>query len=264
MKLSAILLCVLVISIQRSFAEESDDEVAGLINDLDESSDVDPRRSVSDKPVNVCDGHVCGWGKECIDDGKGRPSCQCIKECPTMLKEQDKVCATNNQTFVSHCELYQQKCLCKKKSEKCLAPVNSKIHLNYLGHCKLIEECTEDMMSQFGERMADWLFQVMKELKKRRELHGIRWEELVNEAEHDDAKKHIYPVIWKFCDLDIKPHDRHVTHPELIPMTAFVVPMESCIKPFLESCDYNADTSISIQEWGKCLGLKEGEIQEKC
>lgn len=48
----------------------------------------------------------------------------------------------------------------------------------------------------------------MKELKKRRELHKLEWEELLSEAENDDEKKHVYPVIWKFCELDTKPHDK--------------------------------------------------------
>jgi len=95
-------------------------------------------------------------------------------------------------------------------------------------------------------------------------LHNLEWEELINEAEVDDEKKHVYPVIWKFCDLDIKPHDKHVTHHELIPITAPVMPMESCIKPFLEKCDADNDNQITIKEWGKCLGLKDGEIQERC
>lgn len=59
----------------------------------------------------------------------------------------------------------------------------------------------------------------MKELKKRRELHNLEWEQLISQAENDDEKKHVYPVIWKFCDLDIKPHDKHVSHHELIPIT---------------------------------------------
>jgi len=42
------------------------------------------------------------------------------------------------------------------------------------------------------------------------------------------------------------------------------MPMESCIKPFLKSCDVNKDDKITLQEWGKCLGLKEDEIIEKC
>ncbi|KAK6025255.1 hypothetical protein OSTOST_08852 [Ostertagia ostertagi] len=33
--------------------------------------------------------------------------------------------------------------------------------------------------------------------------------------------------------------------------------MESCIKPFLEGCDTDKDGTISIHEWGKCLGLKD-------
>ncbi|KJH47077.1 hypothetical protein DICVIV_06837 [Dictyocaulus viviparus] len=147
----------------------------------------------------------------------------------------------------------------------------------------MLSECTDDLMAQFPERMADWLFQltkvgvvylnveirhaffflkicgkVMRELKKRRELQKLEWEELIQEAEVDDEKRHVYPVIWKFCDLDIKPHDKAVSHHELIPITAPVIPMESCIKPFLEGCDTDNDGTISIIEWGKCLGLKEG------
>lgn len=59
----------------------------------------------------------------------------------------------------------------------------------------------------------------MKELKERRKLQNLEWEQLINQAEIDDKKKHVYPVIWKFCDLDIKPHDKHVSHHELIPIT---------------------------------------------
>uniref|UniRef100_A0A0K0E5X8 Kazal-like domain-containing protein n=1 Tax=Strongyloides stercoralis TaxID=6248 RepID=A0A0K0E5X8_STRER len=243
-------------------AEVQFDELESLINEIDnEGTILNPRRSVK---TNICEGHICGWGKECIDDGKGKPSCQCIRECPKNTNDNDKVCATNNQTFPSLCELYQQKCYCKQSKEECKDTAYSKIHLDYLGECKQIEECTDEMMEQFGVRMADWLFQVMKELKKRRELQGLEWEQLISEAENDDEKKHVYPVIWKFCDLDIKPHDKHVTHHELIPMTAFVIPMESCIKPFLESCDTDKDRTITINEWGKCLGLKDGEIQERC
>lgn len=26
---------------------------------------------------NPCDQHICGWGKECVVDKKGRPVCEC-------------------------------------------------------------------------------------------------------------------------------------------------------------------------------------------
>lgn len=39
-------------------------------------------------------------------------------------------------------------------------------------------------------------------MKRRRELHNLEWEELITQAEaNDDEKRHVYPVIWKFCDL---------------------------------------------------------------
>lgn len=64
------------------------------------------------------------------------------------------------------------------------------------------------MMDQFSERMADWLFQVMKDLKQRQALHGEKWLEMLTEAQKDDTLRHVYPVIWKFCDLDKQPHDK--------------------------------------------------------
>jgi len=48
----------------------------------------------------------------------------------------------------------------------------------------------------------------MKDLKKRQDLHGEKWIQMIEEAEHDDHLKHVYPVIWKYCDLDRKPHDK--------------------------------------------------------
>jgi hypothetical protein len=41
-------------------------------------------------------------------------------------------------------------------------------------------------------------------------------------------------------------------------------PFFSSIAPFLESCDSNNDHRIDLKEWGKCLGLEEGDIEDKC
>lgn len=33
---------------------------------------------------NPCADHVCGWGKECIVDKSGEPTCECISKCPPL------------------------------------------------------------------------------------------------------------------------------------------------------------------------------------
>jgi hypothetical protein len=215
--------------------------------------------------ANPCESHRCPWGKECIVTEAGRPHCDCVRHCPDVTPEPDEmVCSNKNETFNTICHLYQQRCLCRQDKTGCTNPRHKHVHLEYLGRCKEIEQCTDELLSQFPDRMADWLFQVMKDLNARRELHGAEWVDLIQQSEQDDHLKHVYPVIWKFCDLDKKPHDKYVVPHELIPITAPVIPMESCIKPFLESCDGDKDDKITLKEWGKCLGLKEGDIIEKC
>lgn len=36
------------------------------------------------------------------------------------------------------------------------------------------------------------------------------------------------------------------------------------IAPFLEACDGNNDHRITLKEWTNCLGLEEGELEDKC
>lgn len=55
--------------------------------------------------------------------------------------------------------------------------------------------------------MRDWLFNVMQELARREELHGKALL-LEKEAENSRDRKWVNAVIWKFCDLDVHPHDR--------------------------------------------------------
>jgi len=243
-------------------AEDEDDTTVLLSNNNEPTEDT----STDTSKTNPCDKHVCGWGKECLLADNNRPKCECIKKCPEVLNSDtdDKVCSNHNETYDSICHLYRERCLCRRDDLLCNTPRNKHLHLEYLGSCKELHQCTEEHLTQFSERMADWLFQVMKDLKQRQELHGDKWLQMIEDAEHDDHLKHVYPVIWKYCDLDSKPHDKAVTHQELIPIIAPVMPMESCIKPFLKSCDDDKDDKISLKEWGKCLGLKEEEITERC
>jgi len=36
------------------------------------------------------------------------------------------------------------------------------------------------------------------------------------------------------------------------------------IAPFLEACDADNDHRITMKEWGKCLGLEDGDLQGRC
>jgi len=193
------------------------------------------------------------------------PHCECSRRCPEPESGYDNsVCSNQNETFPTLCHLYRERCICRRNSENCKNEEHQKAHLQYLGTCKVLEECTEDHLEQFPARMADWLFHVMEDLKKRDELGEDRWVKWAEDAEHDEHMRHVLPVMWKFCELDVKPHDKGVSPHELIPLTAPVIPMESCIKPFLKRCDADDDNHITLKEWGKCLGLKESEIIEKC
>ncbi|CAG2109245.1 unnamed protein product, partial [Medioppia subpectinata] len=76
------------------------------------------------------------------------------------------------------------------------------------------------------------------------------------DAEHL-SRKWIDAIIWKFCDLDKQPHDRHVSRHELFPLRAPLLSMETCISDFLDNCDENSDHKITLVEWGKCLGASD-------
>ena len=54
---------------------------------------------------------------------------------------------------------------------------------------------------------------------------------------------------------------RSISHDELLSITAPLKPLEHCTGPFLEKCDENDNGIITLEEWGMCLGLEEGEFQ---
>ncbi|MBW01122.1 SPARC-like protein 1, partial [Eschrichtius robustus] len=55
---------------------------------------------------------------------------------------------------------------------------------------------------------------------------------------------------------------RVLTHSELAPLRASLVPLEHCITRFFEECDPNKDKHITLEEWGHCFEIKEEDIDE--
>ncbi|XP_035221665.1 SPARC-like [Stegodyphus dumicola] len=210
-----------------------------------------------------CAKHKCGPGKVCEINEEGKAHCTCIEKCPEEIDYRRKVCSNHNETWDSDCELYRMRCLCTEGLEGCKLNKYNHVHIDYYGPCKDIGECTKQELEDFPRRMRDWLFNVMQELARRNELKGPALE-LEQEAEKTRERKWVNAVIWKFCDLDVHPHDRHVSRHELFPIRAPLMAMEHCVAPFLDSCDADDDHKITLKEWGNCLGLEEDEIEDKC
>ncbi|GBN67652.1 Secreted protein acidic and rich in cysteine [Araneus ventricosus] len=210
-----------------------------------------------------CLKHKCGPGKQCEIDDNGKAQCVCVPKCAEEDDSRRKACSNHNETWSSDCELYRMRCLCTEGSDECKQHKYKHVHIDYYGPCKDIGECTADELEDFPRRMRDWLFNVMQEMARRDALHGTALK-LEKEAEKSQDRRWVNAVIWKFCDLDVHPHDRHVSRHELFPIRAPLMAMEHCVAPFLDSCDVNDDHKITLLEWGNCLGLKEDEIQDKC
>ncbi|XP_052068848.1 SPARC-like [Mytilus californianus] len=233
-------------------------------DDDDEETDsvpqpVVPQQARSER-TNPCNLKRCGRGEECILDENINAKCVCIRDCADELDDRFKVCSVRNETFASECHLDRAKCLCKNGDHECKHSSPKKLRLDYYGACKEMTSCEDWELQQFPGRMRDWTFVVMKEMARRNELGDYL--ELLKTANADDH--HTDAVIWKFCNLDVRPQDRHVSRRELLMVIATIKPLEHCLVPFLNKCDDNSDHTITLDEWGTCLELDQGHLADKC
>ncbi|XP_008068785.1 SPARC-like protein 1 [Carlito syrichta] len=231
--------------------------------------------------VDSCTSFQCKRGHVCKVDQQGKPHCVCQDPvtCPP-AKLLDQVCGTDNQTYASSCHLFATKCRLEGTKK------GHQLQLDYFGACKSIPACTDFEVTQFPLRMRDWLKNILMQLyeansehagylneKQRNKVKKIYLDEkrlLAGDHPIDlllrDFKKnyhmYVYPVHWQFSELDQHPTDRVLTHSELAPLRASLVPMEHCITRFFEECDPNKDKHITLKEWGHCFGIKEEDIDE--
>lgn len=216
--------------------------------DVEKTEEIDPKR------IDLCAKLKCGHGKECnIDPATREAKCICVKECAVNKDPRRKVCSNFNTTWESDCHLHQHRCRCVAGLEAKCTESQKHMHIDYFGECKEIEPCTNETLADFPRRMREWLYNIM--LKK-----YTNFEDNLDEQAH----RWINAIIWKFCDLDTQPEDRHVSRHELFPLRAPLLSMESCISLFLDSCDPNDDHKITLNEWGKCLGADQDELEDKC
>ncbi|MPC28407.1 Secreted protein acidic and rich in cysteine [Portunus trituberculatus] len=208
-----------------------------------------------------CLGVYCGAGRMCVVNDNGDGECACNNACDSEEDARRRVCSNYNETWMSDCELYRQRCLCEEEDQSCLNPENKHVHIEYYGECQQIPECVDEELEDFPRRMSEWLFHIMRDMAERHTLseHYVRLE---REAEEDPKKQWSYAVVWKWCELDSHPKDKAVSRHELFPIRAPLYTLENCVATFLDSCDTNDDHAITLREWATCTKLSEDDLEK--
>uniref|UniRef100_A0A4W4GGN7 SPARC-like 1 n=1 Tax=Electrophorus electricus TaxID=8005 RepID=A0A4W4GGN7_ELEEL len=231
-----------------------------------------------------CENFPCKSGRKCKLNEEMEPSCLCQEpaQCPSEnLTELEHVCGTDNQTYQTSCHLFATKCHLEGTKK------GHRLHLDYSGPCKFIPPCLNTELQQFPLRMRDWLKNILLQLyehdsvtpglltaKQRarvqklhdseRRLHvGSHAVELLALDFEKNYNLYIYPVHWQFAQLDQHPTDRVLTHSELAPLRASLVPMEHCTSVFFRRCDTDRDRLLSLREWCQCFGLKHEDMERQ-
>ncbi|KAH0512217.1 SPARC protein [Microtus ochrogaster] len=225
---------------------------------------------------NPCQNHHCKHGKVCELDESNTPMCVCQDPttCPAPIGEFEKVCSNDNKTFDSSCHFFATKCTLEGTKK------GHKLHLDYIGPCKYIPACLDSELTEFPLRMRDWLKNVLVTLYERDEDNNLLTEKqkLRVKKIHENEKRleagdhpvellardfeknynmYIFPVHWQFGQLDQHPSDGYLSHTELAPLRAPLIPMEHCTTRFFETCDLDNDKYIALDEWAGCFGIKE-------
>ncbi|KAF4790819.1 SPARC [Turdus rufiventris] len=225
---------------------------------------------------NPCQNHHCKHGKVCEVDDNNSPMCVCQdpSSCPAAAGVFEKVCGTDNKTYDSSCHFFATKCTLEGTKK------GHKLHLDYIGPCKFIPACLDTELTEFPLRMRDWLKNVLITLYERDEDNNLLTEKqkLKVKKIHENEKRleagdhtvellardfeknynmYIFPVHWQFGQLDQHPIDGYLSHTELAPLRAPLIPMEHCTTRFFEACDLDNDKYIALEEWASCFGIKE-------
>ncbi|XP_039631271.1 SPARC isoform X1 [Polypterus senegalus] len=230
---------------------------------------------------NPCLNHHCKKGKVCELDDSNNPICVCQdpSTCPASNGEFEHVCGTDNKTYDSSCHFFATKCTLEGTKK------GHKLHLDYIGPCKYIAPCLDNELNEFPLRMRDWLKNVLVTLYERDEDNNLLTEKqklrvkkiFENEKRlqagdhtlellaHDFEKNYnmyIFPVHWQFGQLDQHPIDGYLSHTELAPLRAPLIPMEHCTTRFFTQCDADNDKYIALDEWASCFGIKEQDVDK--
>ncbi|XP_061692035.1 SPARC isoform X2 [Syngnathoides biaculeatus] len=261
-------------------AEVGANPVQVEVGEFDEA--IEPDDDDDDVAENPCLQHQCKKGKVCEVDEGNTPLCVCQdpSTCAPAEGPFEHVCGTDNKTYDTSCNFFATKCALEGTKK------GHKLHLDYIGACKDIEPCLDNELKQFPLRMRDWLKNVLVTLYERDQDNDLLTEKqklrvkkiYENEKRlkagehtldllaHDFVKNYnmyIFPVHWQFGQLDQHPADGYLTHSELAPLRAPLIPMEHCTTRFFQECDGDGDKYIALEEWAACFGIKEEDVDNE-
>ncbi|XP_023171066.2 proteoglycan Cow isoform X2 [Drosophila hydei] len=103
-------------------------------------------------------------------------------------------------------------------------------------------ECKPQQLTAIGNRLLDWFSVIMADSKKRRQ-HSQKSKAHFPPACKTEAK-------WMFGHLDLN-NDGLLSLQELYDLEHDQ--NERCIKPFIDTCDLDQDSSINTREWCRCF-----------
>ncbi|XP_056425883.1 LOW QUALITY PROTEIN: SPARC [Hyla sarda] len=254
------------------------------VGEFDEAIDEEEEPTT---PENPCLNHHCKHGKVCEVDESNTPMCVCQdpSTCPASVGEFEKVGCPAPSKYTP------------KSPDTPISPniTGSILHKRQIKQhfynffffffFTVIAPCVDSELNEFPLRMRDWLKNVLVSLYERDEDNN-----LLNEKQklrvkkiHENEKRleagdhsmellardfeknynmYIFPVHWQFGQLDQHPIDGYLSHTELSPLRAPLIPMEHCTTRFFEECDIDNDKYIALDEWAKCFGIKEQDVDE--
>ncbi|XP_068153226.1 proteoglycan Cow isoform X2 [Drosophila tropicalis] len=113
---------------------------------------------------------------------------------------------------------------------------------NMNGYPSKSAECKPQQLTAIGNRLLDWFSVIMADSKKRRQ-HNQKSKAHFPPACKTEAK-------WMFGHLDLN-NDGLLSLQEMYDLEHDQ--NERCIKPFIDTCDLDADSSINTREWCRCF-----------
>ncbi|XP_061433787.1 SPARC-like [Lethenteron reissneri] len=247
--------------------------------EFEDESWAEGKEETGDDASGPCGSYHCKEGKVCEVDETNQPLCICQdpSTCPKVINDFEKVCGTDNTTYGSSCHFHAHKCSLEGTKK------GRKLHLDYLGPCKEITPCDDAELSEFPLRMRDWLKNVLVQTynnnpsqltdkQQSRVKKMVENEKRLESGDHSveilrrdfvkNYKMFVYPVHWQFAQLDSTLGDQYLSHSELAPLRAPLVPMEHCTTRFFLSCDADSDAYVSLSEWAACFGVKPEDVSE--